>query len=80
LFTPELQFLQHCIIDSLLQSYQIKRAEAAATAIARMALILVITMNMQDNTALSKAAPVAIPATPAPVVACSSDDGIIIEF
>lgn len=76
LFTPELQFLQSCMLDSLLQLYQIKRAEAAATAVARMALIYVLTMDMQTNIAL----PPAAAAIPAPIACSSLDDGITIEF
>lgn len=75
LFTPELQFLQECVIDTLLKFCQIKRAEAAATVIARMAAIQILTMDVQKNIPLPA---VPIP-TSVPMAACSSDD-LIIEF
>ena len=75
LFTAELQLYQQCIINSLLQHCYTKRIEAAATAAARMALIKVLTYNMQTNLPLP---PIMSFSVPAP--ASSSDDTIIVEF
>lgn len=75
LFTPELQFVQQCIIDGLLQHCYSKRIEAAAAMAARMALIQVLTYNMQTKGYLEP-----VPVSVSTPTASSSQDTVIIEF